>query len=369
MSSDRERELRWHLGVIQGEWANAYRSGALQRRLREGWQNCLFFFGFAPSPSSSFFSSSFSASSSPSSSSSSSSSSPFATITPTPTPTTTTTTIAVSSPSTSSSFSVSTVSTTTSDTAPSATSSQITVSPPNPSLQRVVLSANDAKGLEIKSSWRRASYSLYMDLTLTNHSTATQMNNFALKFNVNYAGVAPAALFKPAPLSPGQSTTFSLPIKENNDSKNLSNAYGLIQIAIKTDMGVFYFNDCLEAFYLFNEDGKLAQDAFLSLWRSLSETTEVRRSIEGRTIKDIADTKRRLCSANVFYVASHPLDSTSEQLYFSLMLKGTPQLLELTFTPSGCSVVVKSSSHALSSIALAAITSLLTRNDLFLPTL
>jgi hypothetical protein len=60
--------------------------------------------------------------------------------------------------------------------------------------QKTVLSATDGKGLQIKSSWARRNGTVFMDLVLSNMTTpATTLNNFAIKFNVNYAGLTPAA--------------------------------------------------------------------------------------------------------------------------------------------------------------------------------
>ena len=44
---------------------------------------------------------------------------------------------------------------------------------------------------------------------------------------------------------------------------------GIIQIAIKTELGVFYFNQPAWAYTGFSEDGKLDEQTFLGQWRAI----------------------------------------------------------------------------------------------------
>ncbi|MCJ8750349.1 hypothetical protein PDJAM_G00263050 [Pangasius djambal] len=72
-----------------------------------------------------------------------------------------------------------------------------------------------AKGLEISGTFARRGGAIHMDLSLTNKAMSV-MTDFAIQFNKNSFGLAPAAPLQVlTPLSPNQTLEVSLPLSTN----------------------------------------------------------------------------------------------------------------------------------------------------------
>jgi hypothetical protein len=104
---------------------------------------------------------------------------------------------------------------------------------------RLVLAASAGKGLQMTASYTRRAGVPYLDFTFDNNSGQV-LSQFAIKFNVNHLGLAPAAPLKPNTLAQGASTRFSLPL---SDSGKAEGALAPVQMAVKTEIGVFVFQD------------------------------------------------------------------------------------------------------------------------------
>jgi len=242
---------------------------------------------------------------------------------------------------------------------PNSTHFPTTAPPPTP--VKHVLAPEHGKGLSIKNSFARRGNVLWMDLVFENASQMT-LNNFAIKFNINYLGVIPAGPLKLNPLMPGQSQSFSLPLTESSDAKMMggTSPVGVVQMAIKTELGVAYFQDTLEAFFLFDDNGRVEKANYIPVWKSIADAKEIKREIPNRTQSDIAAIRARLCAHNIHYVAATNVAAKGTLLYFSFNFKGVVMLLELTVNGPSTSVIIKSENPALSQIALNSVVSLLT---------
>jgi len=131
-------------------------------------------------------------------------------------------------------------------------------------------------------------------------------------------------------------------------------------MAIKTELGVAYFQDTLEAFFLFDDNGRVEKQNYIPVWKSIGDTKEIKRDIPNRTQSDIAAIRARLCAHNIFYVAATNVPAKGTLLYFSFSFKGVTMLLELTVNGPSTSVIIKSENQPLSQIALNSVVTLLT---------
>lgn len=120
----------------------------------------------------------------------------------------------------------------------------------------LVLPAAKGSGLQVSTKYARRQGVVTLDFKLENQSPQT-LSQFALRINpANFIGAALAApLQVGSPLLPGASISVSLPLKF--DGAMAAAPYGLLQGAIKTDLGVAYFNDTLPVHLMFEEDGRL----------------------------------------------------------------------------------------------------------------
>jgi Adaptin C-terminal domain len=80
---------------------------------------------------------------------------------------------------------------------------------------------------------------IFLDLTFTNKSQAP-MTDFAIQFNVNTFGLLPNAPLSVGTVAAGQSSKTSVELNRKGTPSPM-NPPSLIQIAIKNNVGVYYF--------------------------------------------------------------------------------------------------------------------------------
>ncbi|ORY51611.1 Adaptor protein complex beta subunit [Rhizoclosmatium globosum] len=101
-----------------------------------------------------------------------------------------------------------------------------------------LLSAESANGLDLTGCFAKRNGQLFLDMTFSNKS-AGPLSDFAIQFNINSYGIAPASPLQVPQLAPGQTAPVSLPLnRSGNIAPAASNA---VQIAIKCTSGVYYF--------------------------------------------------------------------------------------------------------------------------------
>jgi CRISPR/Cas system-associated exonuclease Cas4 (RecB family) len=135
----------------------------------------------------------------------------------------------------------------------------------------------------------------------------------------------------------------------------------VIQVAIKTELGVFYFNQPFPVQAAFTEDGKLADQEFLQQWKAVPDANESQQAVANRTAQTVDDIKARLAQFNLFYVASRTVNkvTNSQAIYFSAKLKGQPILAEVKIEGNSTQVSVRAQDTTYSALALQAIASMM----------
>jgi len=196
-----------------------------------------------------------------------------------------------------------------------------------------------------------------LDLEFKNNA-GNQLSQFAVKFNDNFLGISPAAPLTPGVIANGSSKTYALALSDNKPGTNVN--VGMIQIAIKTELGVFYFNQPAFAYTGFTEDGKLDEQTFLGQWRAIPDTAESSQMVSGRTVNSVEDIKKRFAPHNVFFIANRKVGNATA-LYFSAKFKGQAQLLEIKVEGPNTIVLVKNRDASTSPAVLHAVATLLTK--------
>uniref|UniRef100_A0A2K6C206 AP complex subunit beta n=1 Tax=Macaca nemestrina TaxID=9545 RepID=A0A2K6C206_MACNE len=211
--------------------------------------------------------------------------------------------------------------------------------PTAPFSLQVWLPAMKAKGLEISGTFTRQVGSISMDLQLTNKALQV-MTDFAIQFNRNSFGLAPAApLQVHAPLSPNQTVEISLPLSTVGSVMKMEPLNNL-QVAVKNNIDVFYFSTLYPLHILFVEDGKMDRQMFLATWKDIPNENEAQFQIRDCPLNAEA-VSSKLQSSNIFTVAKRNVEG-QDMLYQSLKLtNGIWVLAELRIQPGNPSCTVR----------------------------
>ncbi|KAM9446766.1 AP-1 complex subunit beta-1 isoform 3-T3 [Clarias gariepinus] len=181
----------------------------------------------------------------------------------------------------------------------------------------VWLQAMKAKGLEISGTFARRGGAIHMDLSLTNKAMSV-MTDFAIQFNKNSFGLAPAGPLQVlTPLSPNQTVEVSLPLSTGGPVMKMEPLNNL-QVAVKNNIDVFYFSCQYPISLLFVEDGKMDRQVFLATWKDVPSETEAQFQIKDCHLSADA-VSNKLQGSNIFTVARRTADA-QELLYLSIKL-------------------------------------------------
>ncbi|VDK69887.1 unnamed protein product [Litomosoides sigmodontis] len=190
----------------------------------------------------------------------------------------------------------------------------------------VWLDASRGKGTQIEGTFARRGGQIYMDMIFTNRAMQP-FTGFAIQFNKNSFGLIPAEpLQVNSPLYPNQSVQTSLLCHTNGPVQKMEPLTNL-QVAIKNDVGVFYFATVVPLNIYFDENGQMDKRDFLQMWKEIPEQNEVQfviNNVKGLSADDICT---KLQQNNVFTVARRNVEG-QELLYHSI--KYTNQIYVLS---------------------------------------
>lgn len=135
--------------------------------------------------------------------------------------------------------------------------------------KKVFLAAEQGKGLQISASFSRRNGVIFMDATVENKSL-NPLSDFAIQVNKNSFGLVPSSPFSLAhPLPPNQSAEVSVSFSLNGVVEKM-NPLTLLQIAVKNNVDVFYFQAELPLNVFFAEDGIVDQQTYMSMFGDAS---------------------------------------------------------------------------------------------------
>ncbi|XP_047337436.1 beta-adaptin-like protein C [Impatiens glandulifera] len=199
------------------------------------------------------------------------------------------------------------------------------VGPPLP----VLLPATTGQGLQISAQLVRRDGQVFYSMLFENN-TQNILDGFLIQFNKNTFGLAAGGPLQVPQLLPGSSARTLLPmVLFQNIAPGPPNT--VLQVAIKNNQQpVWYFTDKLPLPVFFTEDGRMERSAFLETWKSLPDTNEVSKDLQGSVMNSVEATLDRLAAANMFFIAKRK-NGNQDVLYLSTKIpRGTPFLIELT---------------------------------------
>mmetsp|Transcript_20385 Transcript_20385/g.28583 ORF Transcript_20385/g.28583 Transcript_20385/m.28583 type:complete len:886 (-) Transcript_20385:57-2714(-) len=232
-----------------------------------------------------------------------------------------------------------------------------TPSSPSQTLPKeIVLPADRGNGMQISGSFVRRNGQIFLDLTFTNRS-GTPLSDFAIQFQKNYFGLAPAQPQLPV-IAPGQSADTAILIGTHPGMVNTTAVTSIVQVAVKNNTGVFYFAIQFPLYALFSEDGELNRDNYAQLWKSTAE--EHSRDLGSLSTSDLEQIIKKLRNYNLFHTARRSV-APQEFLYFSAKANDAFFLVELQLGPNGNRLCVKTKNPELWPLFEQAISSILSR--------
>ncbi|XP_012944461.1 AP-1 complex subunit beta-1 [Aplysia californica] len=197
--------------------------------------------------------------------------------------------------------------------------------------QEVWLAASKGKGMEVTGTYARRNKQIFMELTVTNKAMQPIMG-FAIQFNKNSFGIQPASpLAIQSPLPPNQSASTSLALNTQGQIQKMD-PLSTLQVAMKNNIGVFYFSCQIPLHILFSEEGEMDKKDFLASWKEIPSQNEVQSTITN--VQHNADTvSQKLRNNNIFTIAKRNVEG-QDMLYQSLALtNGIKVLAELKIQP------------------------------------
>ncbi|KAJ6841584.1 beta-adaptin-like protein B [Iris pallida] len=224
----------------------------------------------------------------------------------------------------------------------------------------VLLPSSTGQGLQISGQLLRRDGQIFYGLMFENNSPVP-LDGFMIQFNKNSFGLAAAGPLQVAQVPPGGSARTLLPmVLYQNMSQGPPNT--LLQVAVKnSQQPVWYFNDKISLHVFFLEDGRMERTSFLETWKSIPDTNEIAKDLQGAVINSVDATIELLGASNVFFVAKRR-NANKEILYLSAKgPKAVPFLIELTAAVGvpGVKCAVKTPSPELAPLFFEAMESLL----------
>jgi len=200
---------------------------------------------------------------------------------------------------------------------------------------KVVLPADRGEGMQVRSLFISKNGSIFQQVTIENHGQQP-LSGFALQYNKNSYGLvpaSPAALGQviPGPVMPGQSATGNMPVVCNGPMADMK---GVVQMAIKNNVKVFYFQDTCDLTCFLSADGRLDKGDFLNQWKSIA--AESRSDVHG--LPPAAENIDAVCAkfeaSSIFFIARRKLPDGADMVYFSVKtMNGVVMLAEVGFRP------------------------------------
>ncbi|XP_046474029.1 AP-1 complex subunit beta-1 isoform X1 [Neodiprion pinetum] len=206
------------------------------------------------------------------------------------------------------------------------------------------LPAEKGKGFDVWGTFSRKNGQISMDMTFSNKAMQP-MGGFAIQLNKNSFGLTPAApLQVGGPLNPGASIETSVILSTAGAVQRMDPLNDL-QVAMKNNIGIFYFACLVPMNVFFTEDGQLDKRIFLSTWKDIPAQNEVQYTLTG-VMLTADQVVQKMQQNNVFTIAKRNVEG-QDMLYQSLKLTNNVWVLnELKIQPGNPNVTLSLKSRS-----------------------
>ncbi|XP_012253878.2 AP-1 complex subunit beta-1 isoform X2 [Athalia rosae] len=206
------------------------------------------------------------------------------------------------------------------------------------------LPAEKGKGFDVWGTFSRKNGQISMDMIFSNKAMQP-MGGFAIQLNKNSFGLTPAAPLQIAgPLNPGASIETNIILSTAGAVQRMDPLNDL-QVAMKNNIGIFYFACLVPMNVYFTEDGQLDKRIFLSTWKDIPAQNEVQYTLTG-VMLTADQVVQKMQQNNVFTIAKRNVEG-QDMLYQSLKLTNNVWVLnELKIQPGNPNVTLSLKSRS-----------------------
>ena len=226
---------------------------------------------------------------------------------------------------------------------------------------------NSNTGLQVEMAFQRESSEIILEGRFTNHSSIV-LSEWAMQFNVNCFGITLSEGLILPDLNPGASknTKISINTTAQTDS-SVPTVPILLQIAVKCNLDIFYFQTPCMYTVLLAEAGKLSKEEFKTMWSNSTEgefchTIQVLHA----AFRNAEDIQRRLENNNVFLIAGRVNENAENVMYYSSKSSNEHVVLcevRVPSPPIGVKVTCKATHTAYIPLFIQAVNFLLSTNS------
>ena len=188
---------------------------------------------------------------------------------------------------------------------------QVVLSPSTPGV-------SGQTGLQVEMAFQREE-GMVLEYKLTNLSTLP-LSDFAMQFNVNHFGVTLSEPMVNEPVLPTSSSHQKLNIScSGTRDSALPGVPLIIQMAVRCNLDVFYFNTPCMFSVLLIDCGPLDKEDFKTQWKSFADNQEFSHVVSSvhSSFNSIQTLQDRLGSNNIFTVASRKDAEGEDVIYLS----------------------------------------------------
>lgn len=167
------------------------------------------------------------------------------------------------------------------------------------------------------------------------------ISDFALQLNRNSFGLTPAQpLQVTSPLFPNQNVSTQLPLNTNGPILKMEPLTNL-QVAVKTNVDVFYFACIVPIHVYFILDNEMDKMAFVQTWQEIPQNFEIKQQLQNVHDLSIDDLQNKFRLNNI-HTVTRTIIEQKEMLYQTIKLtNGILVLVELKITPGNRSIAVR----------------------------
>eukprot|EP00457_Paulinella_chromatophora_P010229 gb/GEZN01010323.1/.p1 GENE.gb/GEZN01010323.1/~~gb/GEZN01010323.1/.p1 ORF type:complete len:218 (+),score=38.20 gb/GEZN01010323.1/:461-1114(+) len=187
------------------------------------------------------------------------------------------------------------------------------------------------------------------------NNSQTPVTKFQLKFRQNLMGISPIGNLSVGTLKPGE--TKAAPLKLQSAANYVDDTKTMVDMAIKTELGVAMFADTIPARIFFSENGKVSAQGFVPDWKALGASAEKTNTLTlaaGADLKSlITKLQQPLEAERVFHIATRNAKETSYFSYYSLSCRAVSVLLEIALKDGQAKISTRSSDTNLAAAVLA----------------
>mmetsp|Transcript_27871 Transcript_27871/g.63052 ORF Transcript_27871/g.63052 Transcript_27871/m.63052 type:complete len:959 (-) Transcript_27871:1-2877(-) len=227
----------------------------------------------------------------------------------------------------------------------------------------MLLAADKGNGMEMYGAIKHVNGQLGYELEFKNKS-ATVLNGINFQMNKNVLGLTLKAPLTAPDVPPAGSHRVFLPLASDPSKIEVKPHAGsaggnVVQLAVKSNLGVLYLTDSIELAALASPGFSLAPNVYMSTWQSLPHENQTVKDLSGFPMSNPNAIEQALQEAHLFLVNKQAGAGPTSLYLAGKTVANQGFLLEIQILPTACRVTIKSNVAGLAGILAEAVESYL----------